>query len=178
MRKFLFTAFAALIMLCIYTAVDIPFDERSDAERLRERLNAAMTTTYRDSAYGYTMRYPDFFIKDESRPDMPEGSARFVCGDVSIECYIVRNHGHMDTKQGMETVIKTRRAVRHSAGQGFFTVSGPLYEGEGPVPGFSYYAKYVNGGGIWAVCEMQFPDEYKDALNRLHGIIEKWKPWN
>lgn len=56
-------------------------NERTDEELFAQKLDEATMLTYQDPDFGFTVRYPSFFIEQPDTLDNNVGYARFSYGD-------------------------------------------------------------------------------------------------
>ena len=56
-----------------------------------------------------------------------------------------------------------------------FLLSGPVYENDVRVDGYSHHDKFIKSGKILFVYSLTYPDSYKPAMPRLFHLIENWK---
>ena len=81
MRKTIYIIIAVLVLMVNIDFI-CPFDnERTDVELFARKLNEATMLTYQDPDFGFTVRYPSFFIEQPDSLDANVGYARFSYGD-------------------------------------------------------------------------------------------------
>ena len=68
-------------------------------------------------------------------------------------------------------------ATKSRKGKDHFILSGPQYENDSRIDGYSYYAKIMANHKLWFVYTMIYPDDYKDILGRLFKEIDDWQIW-
>lgn len=181
MRKIVF-----LIILSIILSVSIGFINTSCKIKPREELFGdelaiAPMQTYQDKNFGFMIRYPAFFVKQPDSLNDYTGYARFSYEDhwanIILESYAARNHCKT-LRQGMDSFARVLHATRKHLGKNYFILSGPQYEKDSYVDGYSFYSKYVSNGKLWFVYTMVYPNSYHDYIGRLFHEINQWKVWD
>lgn len=153
---------------------------RDFADVMEEELNKSPLKTYSDGFFGFSVRYPRCFRKEQADTDDSTGSARFVYDNVTrivLDCYVCRNVHVSDSDGGIGALAVELRA-RAVKADGGYILNGPIYENGVRVDGYSHYTKCVARDRLWAVCTLVYPDAHRRRLSRLFGIVEEWKPWN
>ncbi len=79
--------------------------------------------------------------------------------------------------QAKDSLAEILHATEAEDGKDFFTLSGPQYEKESLIDGYSYYSKFMLNGKLLFVYTMVYPDHYKDVLTRLFQEIDDWQIW-
>ena len=142
----------------------------------KRNLTYADMYEYKDSAYDFVIRYPSFF--NEQKNDV--GYARFSYGDqwatVVLEGYVLSHLGR-SFKEASDSLAHLLRATSQKQGDDYFVQSGPQYENESLIEGYSYYSKFIRNGKFWFVYTMLYPDRYQDVLTRLFKKIDDWQIW-
>lgn len=83
MKKFLFLAFGAFVVLMIYMSNCDGCNDRPLAEKLERAMLQTRLVTYHDDDYDYTIKYPMFFEPTDDSL-MEKGSCRF--------CFLAGQH--------------------------------------------------------------------------------------
>ncbi len=175
-----------LIILSIILSVSIGFVNTSckikpQEELFGDELAIAPMKTYQDKDFGFTVRYPSFFIKQPDSLNDYIGYARFSYADhwanIILESYVAKNYSRT-LRLGMDSFTKALHATRHHLGKNYFILSGPQYENGSYVDGYSFYSKYVSNGKLWFVYTMVYPNSYHNYIGRLFYEIKQWTVWN
>lgn len=180
MRKAIYIIIAAIVITASIELV-CPFsDEKTYEEIFGRTLNEATMNVYQDPDFGFTVRYPSFFIKQPDSLNDDIGYVRFSYGDywanVILECYATRNYD-LSLKAGADTFARILHATQQQLGKDYFILSGPQYENGCYIDGYSFYSKYVGRGKLWYVYTMAYPDRYHAQLGRLFKEIDGWQVW-
>jgi hypothetical protein len=181
MRK----AFIIIVITIIATnciCIVLPHNKRPFCDTLKEAVNTCELATYTDEDFGFTARYPAFFIQEDKAGDGCIGHARFSYWDhwirIVMECYVTHNRGNLSVRDGMRIHARRMRAQQSTMGRDWFIVSGPLYENGSPIHSYSYHTKYVRNGSLWFVYALYYPDAYRPSLARIFRIIDRWNVWD
>ena len=192
MKKFFIIA-ALLIVACnLYYRITYKGDIRTPYYEFKTRIGTAPLKTYRDTDFGYTVSYPCIFRQEDNQGDEYLGHARFVYSDsanIILESYVTPNYSpnlqacadslaeklHCD-----RIMISKKKASKSSSTQSphqdsAFLLSGPVYENDVRVDGYSHYDKFIKSGKMLFVYSLTYPDSYKPAMPRLFHLIENWK---
>lgn len=154
-------------------------EARAFADVLREEMNKTGLQTYRDSFFGFVAQYPANFRREEEPAHGHAGQARFCYNSwthIALECYVTRG-GKGTGVCGIDTIARQTRSRKRRMGGDSYVLYGPLYEDGLRIDGYSHYTKCVRSGKLWFVYTLCYPDEYKDSLSRLFGLIDSWKVW-
>ncbi len=96
MRKATYIIIAIIVLMASIDFICSFGNERTDEELFARKLDEATMLTYQDPDFGFTVRYPSFFIEQPDSLDANVGYARFSYGDywanVILECYATRNY--------------------------------------------------------------------------------------
>lgn len=113
MRKILPFIFILLFGSTVFIALDYDGDDRTFPEQLRDAMSFAEFDTYVDPQYGYSVKYPSFFDKEEG--DEKKGNVRFSYRDntnlvLEIEVkpkdwYVLTFYFPANCKQGVERIV-------------------------------------------------------------------------
>lgn len=180
MKKAVFLFIAIIVAAAGFDKLYPLFTVKTDVELFRQNLIYAEMREYRSPDYDYIIRVPSFFSAQPDPYSDAQGHLRFVYTDlwatVVLEGYAMDNQGQsMD--EGADSLARALHATHRRRGKDFVILSGPQYEGDSRVDGYSYYAKFVRNGHFWFVYTMVYPDNYKDALARLFREINDWEVW-
>ena len=175
------TALLFIAAFVIMASIDViwPFStERSDGDVFEQSLNNAEMLTYQDSDWGFTVRYPSYFVVQPDSLDEYSDHVRF-CYDnewekIVLECYALRNYDQ-SLKNGMDSLAQALHSTERKLGSDYFVLSGPQYENDRRIDGYSYYSRFVCRGKLWFVFTMVYPDRYHDHLGRLFNEIDNWQ---
>ncbi len=154
-------------------------DQRTPYSEFKERLDIAPMKEYRDPNFGFIVKYPCFFQAEEKSKDDYQGHARFSFTNhvnIVLESYVTMNHSQnlqacADSLARKLHAEKTMTKSKDSA----FLLSGPVYENDVRIDGYSHYDKFIKSGKMLFVYSLTYPDCYKPALPRLFQLIEDWK---
>lgn len=176
MRKAIFI-FIAIIMVAVGIGwIDACSKVKTDKDMFKRNLTYADMYEYKDSTYDFVIRYPSFFSEQPN----DAGHARFCYCDqwatVVIEGYTLSSQGK-SVKEASDSLAQCLHATMQKHGEDYFILSGPQYEHESPIEGYSYYSKFVHNGKFWFVYTMVYPDRYQDELTRLFNEIDHWQIW-
>ena len=192
MKKFIILV-ALLIVACnLYYYLTNKGDIRTPYYEFKTRIGTAPLKTYRDTDFGYTLSYPCMFQQEDKQGDEYLGHARFVYSDhvnIILESYVTPNHStnlqacadslakklHSD-----RIIVSNQKGSKSSANQSqqqdsSFLLSGPVYENDVRIDGYSHYDKFIKSGKMLFVYSLTYPDSYKLAMSRLFHLIENWK---
>lgn len=188
MKKFIVTIILLLLLANIAIHV-FRSEERTPCSILKERMDIAFMNVFCSPTYGFAIKYPDFFKKEEaetSNGDSCNDRIRFHFDDnanIIIESYVMPAPcksardcaltlaDSMHAKVKMPAQGKSNRG--NICGNGFI-LEGPLYENGVPADGYGHYTKYVKSGRMLFVYSLIFPEDYKQALQRMFRIIGNW----
>lgn len=183
MKKIFLIAFILLMACNMYYSLTYKGDIRTPYYEFKNRIGTASMNIYRDSDFGFTVEYPNFFQQEEKEKKDYLGYARFVYSDevnIALECYVTPNRsGNLEAcadslaqkLHAHKTMMSSNTDKQSSA----FILSGPVYENEVIVDGYSHYDKFIKSGKILFVYSLTYPDTYKPALTRLFQAIDNWK---
>ncbi|MBQ6916454.1 MAG: hypothetical protein IJQ64_01445, partial [Prevotella sp.] len=154
MKKFLFLAFGAFVVLMVYMSncagcVDRPLVEQLERAMLQTRLVA-----YHDDDYDYTIKYPMFFEPSDDSL-MEKGCCRFSFWQDSIEivqsAFVLSNADSLSVDQAASKYAAELHATHKCKGNNFFILSGSLHSDTGQITGRRFYAKFVRHRKLWFV---------------------------
>lgn len=177
MRKILVFAFL-LTIFAFGIDIVVKKDDLPDMERLlMERLNMAPLAEYKDRDFGFVVRYPDIFVKNNDVTSRYLGCSRFDFWQLSIECYVVYDRKERGFNEYMDSIASVMKADSCRRRGNSFVVASPLYEDGMLIDGFRYYAKYVRGDNVWFVYALHYPAACTKSLGRLFYLVDRWKVW-
>lgn len=180
MRKAAYIIIAIIVLMASIDFICSFGNEKTDEELFARKLNESKMLTYHDPDFGFTVRYPSFFIEQPDSLDDNVGYARFSYGNYwanfILECYATRNYD-LSPKAGMDTLARMLHATQRMLGKDYFILSGPQYENDCYMDDYSFYSKYVSRGRLWYVYTMVYPDRYHDHLGKLFKEINGWQVW-
>lgn len=143
-------------------------------EVVKKLVDDAPLASYRDSFYGYTIQYPEFFAQEiSSRGFVRLGywdNERFV-----LECSVLPEPDITPTEIKMNHMAQLLHAEEQELLKDSFILSGPLYEDGERVEGYRYHAKYVRNCKLWFSYTLFYPESCRESLSRLLHQIEKWE---
>ena len=187
MKKFFIIALLVLFIIQIAVGIFSSHDLITPAEIFRNHLNVAYLSEYRNPIYGYKIKYPCFFQKDDSASNDSNGSVHLrydVNKSIVLESYVaVAPSNNLD--ECAQTLAKQLHAtpkfpfsqtksISDSSRANSFTISSLAYENGHPADGYSRYAKYIKSGKTLFVYSIIYPEDYKKALSRMFQIIDNW----
>ncbi len=183
MKKIFVIAIILILAFNLYCVVTHPEDERTPYSEFCDRIGIAPMKEYRDSDFGYTVKYPCFFQKEKKLRDEFLGHARFsYTQDVNIvlESYVTNNrcHDFYSCADSLATKLHAKKRIQISTKDNepsSFILLGPLYENGVLIDGYSHYDKFIKSGKMLFVYSLTYPDSYKPALPRLFQLINDWK---
>lgn len=153
---------------------------KSHKEVFERELSYANMYEYKNVDYDYVVRIPSFFIAQPDSLQDEKGRMRFEYGDqwitIVIESSVISNNGQ-SLQSGVDSLAKMYHATNRILGNDYFILSGPQYENDSPIDGYSYYLKVMTNHKLWFVYTMVYPDDYKDVLGRIFKEIDDWQIW-
>lgn len=180
MKKFLFLAFGAFVVLMVYMSncagcVDRPLVEQLERAMLQTRLVA-----YHDDDYDYTIKYPMFFEPSDDSL-MEKGCCRFSFWQDNIEivqsAFVLSNADSLSVDQAASKYAAELHATHQRKGNNFFILSGSLHSDTGQITGCRFYAKFVRHRKLWFVQNLTYPEDCERSLSRLFKEIDSWQVW-
>lgn len=174
MRKLL----VVIIILIGFTiGINLSRDQkgfRTYQEVLTELINDAPMKTYRDSFYGYSIRYPEFFSQEITDKGFVRlgywDNERFV-----IECSVLKAPDLSQVKIKMKELATQLHAEKQELLRDSFILSGPHYENGKRIEGYRYYAKYVRNRKLWFSYTLFYPESCHSSLTRIFRQIDQWE---
>ena len=180
MRRAIFIFITALVVAVGIDWTDSCTEEKTDKEKFAYKLSCANMYEYKDPDYDFTIRYPGFFSEQPDSLDEYTGYVRFSFADlwvnVVLEGYVMNNQGQ-NVQAAADSLGQVLHATYMKQGKDNFILSGPLYENDSYLKGYSFYSKYVLNSKLWFVYSMVYPDDYRDILGRLFHEIDEWQIW-
>ena len=180
MKRFLFFAFGAFVVLMIYMSNCDGCNDRPLAEKLERAMLQTRLVTYHDDDYDYTIKYPMFFEPTDDSL-MEKGSCRFSFWQDSIEivlaAFVQRNADSLSVDQAANKYAAELHATHQRTGKDFFILSGSLHSDTGQITGRRFYAKFVRHRKLWFVQTLTYPEECERAMSRLLKEIAAWQVW-
>ncbi len=176
MKKIFMIVIAVVMSFHLYCEITHGSDSRTPFSEFAERIRATPMTEYHDPDFGYVVKYPSFFQREDTPPGESRGYARFSFSDhanVALESYVTTNRS-----RDLQTCADSLARVSHAAKTlhpSSFVLAGPVYENGVRIDGYSQYAKFVKSGRMLFVYSLTYPDSYKPAMGRLFGLIDDWK---
>ena len=192
MKKFFIIA-ALLIVACnLYYRITYKGDIRTPYYEFKTRIGTAPLKTYCDTDFGYTVSYPCMFRQEDKQGDEYLGHARFIYSDsanIILESYVTANYSpnlqacadslaqklHCDRIMSSNKKASKNSSTLSPQQDSAFLLSGPVYENDVRVDGYSHYDKFIKSGKMLFVYSLTYPDSYKPAMPRLFHLIENWK---
>ena len=180
MKKFLFLAFGAFVVLMVYMSncagcVDRPLVEKLERAMLQTRLVA-----YHDDDYDYTIKYPMFFEPSDDSL-MEKGCCRFSFWQDNIEivqsAFVLSNADSLSVDQAASKYAAELHATHQRKGNNFFILSGSLHSDTGQITRRRFYAKFVRHRKLWFVQNLTYPEDCERSLSRLLKEIDAWQVW-
>lgn len=192
MKKFFIIAAILVMVVNVYYSLTYKGDIRTPYYEFKTRIGTAPLKTYRDTDFGYTVSYPCMFLQEDKQGDDYLGHARFVYSDsanIILESYVTPNYSQnlqacadsLAQKLHCDRImISNKKTGKSSSPQSpqqdsAFLLSGPVYENDVRVDGYSHYDKFIKSGKMLFVYSLTYPDSYKPAMPRLFHLIEDWK---
>ena len=197
MKKFFIIAVILVMAANVYYSLTYKGDIRTPYYEFKTRIGTAPLKTYRDTDFGYTISYPCMFQQEDKQGDEYLGHARFVYSDsvnIILESYVTPNYSpnlqacadslaenlHCDRtmiskKKAGKSSSKASSSTQSPQQDSAFLLSGPVYENDVRVDGYSHYDKFIKSGKMLFVYSLTYPDSYKPAMPRLFHLIEDWK---
>ena len=180
MRKTIYLIIAITIVATALNWTDSCTELHTDKELFGQNLMYAEMYRHEDPDYGFVIRYPSFFVHQLDSLNDSKGYARFSYNDqwvtVVLESYMLPNPGQ-SVKSAADSLAQTLHATSTRCGKDYFILSGPQYENESLIKGYSFYSKFVSNYKFWFVYTMVYPDHYHDVLSRLFKEIDEWQIW-
>ena len=180
MRKAIFIFIAIIILAASIDWIESCSGLKSHKEVFSRQLTFANMYEYKDADYDYVVRVPSFFTAQPDSLQEEKGRMRFEYGDqwitVVIESHVMNNNGQ-SLKDGMDSLAQVLKATDCKLGSDYFILSGPQYENDSQIDGYSYYSKVIANHKLWFVYTIIYPNGYKDVLARLFKEIDDWQIW-
>ena len=192
MRKFIIII--VMLMLLLNIAVRMFRGEEPTPQSVfKEQMDIAPMQYYCNPTYGYNIAYPSFFHEDKSEGGN-SSHARFIFTDntnIIVETYVMQAPCKSTRDCALALACNpdgdgNSVDALHSRGRGrplsqlsnisknSFILSGRVYENGQPTDGYCHYTKYIKSGHILFVYSLIYPEDYKQALNRMFRTIDKW----
>ena len=189
MKKIFIVAIVLIMAFNFYCNITHQGDQRTPYSEFKTRIDMAPMKEYQDPDFGYVIKYPCFFQKEDTSLNDYQGYARFSFNDhvnVVLESYVTMNHSSnleacADSLARELHADKTMLSSSSPHAQGkkskdsAFILSGPVYENGIRIDGYSHYDKFIKSGKILFVYSLTYPDSYKPAMPRLLKLIEDWR---
>lgn len=177
MKKIFIIAIVIIMAVNFYCNVTYKGDQITPYYKFKDRIGMAPMKEYHDPTFGYTIKYPCFFQQEDTSSSDYQGYARFSYTDkanVVLESYVTRNHSsNLQTcADSLAMKLHADKTVRKDSA---FILSGPVYENDVRIDGYSHYDKFIKSGKMLFVYSLTYPDSYKPALERLFRQIEDWR---
>jgi hypothetical protein len=156
MRKILPFIFILLFGSTVFVALNYDGDARTFPEQLRDAMPFAEFDTYIDPQYGYSVKYPSFFDKEEV--DEKKGNVRFSYRDntnLVLEAE-VKPKDFLHDKNALETID-----------------SGSVER----LDGYEFIRHCVRHEDHWYVLTFYFPANCKQGVERIVYQVKTWKPF-
>ena len=180
MKKFLFLAFGAFVVLMVYMSNCAGCVERPLAEKLERAILQTRLLTYHDDDYDYTIKYPMFFEPSDDSL-MEKGCCRFSFRQDNIEivqsAFVLSNTDSLSVDQAAIKYAAELHAAHQRKGKNFFILSGSLHSDTGLITGRRFYAKFVRHRKLWFVQNLTYPEDCERSLGRLFKEIDAWQVW-
>ena len=180
MRKAIFVFIAIIILAASIDWIESCSGLKSHKEVFSRQITFADMYEYKDADYDYVVRVPSFFTAQPDSLQEEKGRMRFEYGDqgitVVIESHVMNNNGQ-SLKDGMDSLAQVLKATDRKLGSDYFILSGPQYENDSQIDGYSYYSKVMANHKLWFVYTVIYPNDYKDVLARLFKEIDDWQIW-
>ena len=178
MKKFFIVATVVLMAFSLYFLITHNGDQRTPYSEFKARIDMAPMREYHDPDFGYAVKYPCFFQKEDTSPNNCQGYARFSFTDhtnVVLESYVTMNRSH-DLASCADSLARKLHSERTMLpAKNAFILSGPVYENDVRIDGYSHYDKFIKSGKQLFVYSLTYPDSYKPAMPRLFRLIEDWR---
>ncbi len=178
MKKIFIVATIVVVALNLYYLITHDEDRRTPYSEFKTRIEMAPMREYHDPDFGYTVSYPCFFRKEDTSLNDYQGYARFsftAHANVVLESYVTMNRSH-DLASCADSLAHRLHSDRTMLPQeNAFLLSGPVYENDVRIEGYSHYEKFIKSGRLLFVYSLTYPDAYKPAMPRLFRLIEGWR---
>lgn len=180
MRKFVFIFIVIILIAASIDWISSCNSLKSHKEVFGQELTYANMYEYKDTSYNYVVRIPSFFIAQPDSLQDEIGRMRFEYNDqwitIVLETYVISNN-EQSLQLGMDSLAQLQHATNRKLGDNYFILSGPQFENDSRIDGYSYYSKVIANHKFWFVYTMIYPDNYKDVLARLFKEIDNWQIW-
>ena len=180
MKKIVFIFISLVLIAASIDWIRSYSDLKSHKEVFMRELTYANMYEYKDSNYDYVVRIPSFFIAQPDSLQDEIGRMRFEYNDqwitIVLESYVMSNN-EQSLQLGMDSLAQLQHAINRKLGDNYFILSGPQFENDSRIDGYSYYSKVIVNHKFWFVYTMIYPDNYKDVLTRLFKEIDNWQIW-
>lgn len=192
MKKIFIVAIIVIVAFNLYCHITHEGDQRTPYYEFKSRIDMAPMKEYQDPDFGYSISYPCFFQKEDTSLNDYLGYARFSYSNdanIVLESYVTMNRSgnleacadslarklHADkTIQTSKNKLDENKSPRENKDSAFI-LSGPVYENDVRIEGYSHYDKFIKSGKMLFVFSLTYPDSYKPAMPRLFKLIEDWK---
>ena len=189
MKKFFILAAILVVTFNVYCHLAHPEDNRTPYTEFRDRIGIAPMKEYRDSCFGYCVKYPYFFRKEEDTKGDFLGHARFSYTqnvNIVLESYVTRDLSPSlrSCADSLALRLHAERRILASAGSktsgdkredSSFILYGPVYENNVRIDGYSHYDKFIKSGRMLFVYSLTYPNNYEHGLTRLFNLVKDWK---
>lgn len=180
MKRFIFLTIGIYMGLMIYLSNFHRVVNLTWPQKIERAIALSPMAEYRNAEYGYTVRYPAFFQRDDDTL-LDIGTSRFSFWRDDIEivltAFLEHNPDMLSTEQAVKKYTEDLHATHQRVGNDFFILSGTLHSDTGQITGRRFYAKFVKHRKFWFVQSLTYPEECEHALHRLLREIDNWRVW-
>ena len=181
MKKIFIVAIVLIMVFNFYCNITHQGDQRTPYSEFKTRIDMAPMKEYQDPDFGYVIKCPCFFQKEDTSLNDYQGYARFSFTDhvnVILESYVTMNHSsnleacadslarELHAGKTMLSSSSTHAQDKKSKDSAFI-LSGPVYENGVRIDGYSHYDKFIKSGKMLFAYPLTYPDSYKPAMPRL-----------
>ena len=180
MKRFLFLTISAFMGLMIYLSNFHRIVHLSGPQKLERAIALSPIAEYHDDDYGYVVRYPAFFQRDDDTL-LDKGSSRFTFWHDSMQivltAFLEHNPDRLTIQQAAQKYAASLHATHQRLGPDYFVLSGPLHTDSDQITGRRFHAKFVRHRKFWFVQSLTYPEDCEQALQRLLHEIDNWQVW-
>ena len=148
MKKIFLIAVVLLMMInfIINYHHEITKEKHTPMADFKTKVEMAPMKEYNDPDFGYVVKYPCFFQQEDTSVSGYQGYARFSFtnhANIILESYVTHNYSNTLQACADSLAQKLHSERTMQASNKAFILSGPVYENEVRVDGYSHYDKFI-----------------------------------
>ena len=178
MKKIFLIAFLAIMAFNFYSGLKYEDTQSKPYTEFKKQIDVLPMNEYHDPTFGYSIKYPSFFQQEDTSLSDYQGYARFSYTNntnVILESYVTSNHSKTIQACADSLTKKLHADKTIIRKDSSFILSGPVYENNVRVDGYSHYDKFIKNGKMLFVFSLTYPDNYKPAMTKLLKQVEDWR---